>query len=573
MRAESDPIAMAIIDGPSPVVHPPVVSGEVFPSEITAMGGGAYEAAERFSREMALWQPSGGSADQDIIYGGKELMDMRVRDAVRNDAYIDNGVEVNKNSVVGSHYLLNSKPAWELLKQYDKAMDEVWAEEFQQEVEQTYMLYAESLNCWSDAARGMRATEMARLGISMDMLAGEFLMVDQWLKDDAIAPFKTAMLAIDTDRLSTPFTSTTNPRIRGGVKKNARGAPLGYYIQDAHPRDWDGTMRSNNWTYMSRLSDWGRMQVLHVRDQMRPDQTRGISKLTAGLEESRIGKSFRRVMLQNAVVNATYAASIESELPTEVIAQAMGPAGAGVDGSLAKIENYTQGFLGALAKYMQGSKNTTLNGVRIPHFFPGTKLKMQPAGQGGPLGTEFEMSLNRYLAAFLGVSYEQLSKDFTHTNYSGFKGAINEAEKSMSARKRRVADAIATMTFANWLEEAIANGVISSMTRGAPNFWAGPLVREAYTQCEWIGATVGQIDELKETQAATLRIQGGISTREIELARLGKDWRKILPQLAREEKLARDLKLNFQVEADTTNMMNAAKGTPRSPDSTSTGSK
>ena len=45
-------------------------------------------------------------------------------------------------------------------------------------------------------------------------------------------------------------------------------------------------------------------------------------------------------------------------------------------------------------------------------------------GKGGPLGQEFEQSLLRYIAAALGVSYEQLSKDYSQTNYSSARAAM-----------------------------------------------------------------------------------------------------------------------------------------------------
>src|SRR5690606_7179979 len=44
----------------------------------------------------------------------------------------------------------------------------------------------------------------------------------------------------------------------------------------------------------------------------------------------------------------------------------------------------------------------------------------------------------------------------------------------------------------------------------------------------------GQVDELKETQAAVLRIANNLSTEEIEVAKLGHDYRDVLKQRARE---------------------------------------
>jgi capsid protein len=81
----------------------------------------------------------------------------------------------------------------------------------------------------------------------------------------------------------------------------------------------------------------------------------------------------------------------------------------------------------------------------------------------------------------------------------------------------------------------------------APKFYE-PLMKEALSACSWIGASRGQIDELKETQAAVLRIKTGLSTLEIEASRLGLDWREIISQKAREKKMIDAAGLNFSDE-------------------------
>lgn len=162
------------------------------------------------------------------------------------------------------------------------------------------------------------------------------------------------------------------------------------------------------------------------------------------------------------------------------------------------------------------------------------KLNLRSPSQGGLIGTDFEQSLLRYIAAILGVSYEQLSKDYSKTNYSSARAANNETWKTMQAVKRNVADRFANIIYALWLEEAIAVGEITSLPRNAPSFW-DKMNKDAYSAAEWIGASRGQIDELKETQAAVLRLQTGLSTYEQEHARLGNDWRQVFAQQQREQ--------------------------------------
>lgn len=513
-----------------------------------SMGGG-YEAASRIEREMATWFPPIRSADAEIL-PGKMLMDARARDVLRNDGYVSAGANIRKDRIVGSAFLLNSKPHAKIL-----GLDDTWADEFQEEVESKFTLYAESPECWIHAGRKMTFTDIIRLAVGMDVAAGEYLSTAEWLRD-AGRPYHTAFQVVDLDRLGTPGHLSEGPRLRGGVRVNRWGAPQGYYIRDAHPNDY---MDASAWTwkYVPARKPWGRIQVIHNYEQLRPDQTRGLSDLVTALKEIRITRRFRDITLQNAVLNATYAASIESDLPTEAVYNMMdgGAVGGDVGGA---ITQYAQKFLGAVAQYVGSSSNIHLDGVKIPHLFPGTKLNLQPVAKDSNVGSDFEKSLLRYVAANLGVDYHELSRDFSDANYSNIKASLAATGRAMQAKKRRSADRIATIMFRLWFEEALNAGDITSMPRNAPNFYEG-LNADAYTACEWIGATMGQIDELKETQAAVLRLKYNLSTLETEGARLGKDWRKLLVQAEREKK-ERDAR-GLQIQE--ANSMNAASGAPR----------
>jgi lambda family phage portal protein len=510
--------------------------------------GGAYEAADQFDRAMALWSPPMQSADADMI-PEKGVMDTRVRDMLRNDGYVQAGQALHRDNIVGSMFMLNAKPEFKAL-----GLDERWAEEFQQEVEAKFTLAAEGIGCWLDASRTNTLTSLVRLAVGVYAAAGEVLATVEWLRETS-RPFKTAIQMIDLDRLSTPPEYIPDGFVRGGVRLNSFGAPLGYYIRKAHPTDHDRALAAYEFKYVPAEKPWGRPQVIHIKEQTRPEQTRGVAEMVAGLKEIRITKKFRDITLQNAVVNAMYAASIESDLPSEAVFSQLG------GGSIQEgVAGYAEAFLAAVARYTgNGARNMKIDGVKIPHLFPGTKLQLRPAGAPGGVGQDFEVSLLRYLAAVLGVSYEQLSKDFSKTNYSSARAGMTETWKFMMSRKRIVADRFASTIYRCWLEEQINLGNIETM-KGArlPNFYDG-LNSEAYCACDWIGAARGQIDELKETQAAVLRLKSCLSTHESELAKLGKDWRAVYSQLAREK--AERERLGIEVVED--NGVNAASGSPR----------
>jgi capsid protein len=72
----------------------------------------------------------------------------------------------------------------------------------------------------------------------------------------------------------------------------------------------------------------------------------------------------------------------------------------------------------------------------------------------------------------------------------------------------------------------------------------------------------GQIDELKETQAAMLRVKAGFSTREKEIARLGDDYREIFAQLEFEDELIERHSLIFDTAPQRTGAPSPLHGNP-----------
>lgn len=500
--------------------------------------GGAHEAASRFSREMATWYPAIRSPDADIL-PDKSLSDARALDIMRNDAFVAAGASLHKDNIVGSLYLLNAKPNTTML-----GLDDKWAEEFQEEVESKFTTWAESPFNWIDAARRNTLTSFIRMVVGVYLHSGEVLFTSEWLRPNR-GPFRTAFQMIELSRLSDPA-SMLYPldRTRGGIEFDTNGAPVAYYIRRASPGDYQWGTESWNWSRVRGTNSWGRPMVFHVMEQQRPGQSRGISQLVAALKEMRTTKRFRDITLQNAVINASFAAAIESEMPTQQVFEALG-SGNVTD----SIMEYATAYLGAVNEYADGARNMHIDGAKIPHFFPGTKLNLTPMGTPGGIGTEFESSLLRYIAANLDVSYEELSRDFSKTNYSSARAGMLSTYKASQARKKMVSDRVATLMYGNWLEEAIGEGEIEAMkTRRAPSFY-DRLMRDAYINCDWIGASRGMIDELKETQAAIQRLQHGLSTWEDELGRQGKDWRAVFAQLQREKKMMTDMGIEPQSTA------------------------
>lgn len=519
-------------------------------------GGVAYNGSN-VTEKLGMWRPPMRSADADLI-PEKNVLDARVRDTMRNDAYVAGAANVHKDSIVGSIFLLNAKPDSRVL--FGRA-DDAWEAEFQEEVEAKFTLWAESPQNWVDASRHNSLTELVRLAVHVDVACGEVLATAEWM-NRAGRPFRTAIQMVDTDRLCDPTTIDFDKRVRGGIEQDEFGAPIAYYIRRTHPADL--RLRAADWTDMDKWDriparkPWGRQMVLHLFEQQRVDQSRGVAAMVTALTEMKMAQAFRKTELERAVVAATYAASIESDLPAGDVYAAMGA------GNTNPATEWLTDYLDMIGEYSGGAKNLHIAGTKIPVFLPGTHLKIQNPGANGPAGDKFEQSLLRHIAAALGISYEQLSKDYSQTNYSSARAAMAETNKAMQSRKKRVADAFANFVYRLWMEEAINTDALESLKRrNVPAFYEG-LNAEAYCACDWIGAGQGLIDPLKETQADVLALKNHLTTLEDVIARRsGGDWRRKLRQIGREMDLEKNIIGSSVFEAEATDMENALSGTPQ----------
>lgn len=485
-----------------------------------------------------------GSPDR-IINPAKVLADAKGRDTVRNSGYASGALALHRDSVIGAQYRLNAAPNWKLLSTISKSFDETWAEEFQQVSEARFNTLANSREAWLDAQRINDLTGLLRLSIGIFLMTGEVIATCEWIREKA-RPYNTAVQLISSDRLCNKNGLSDTRMHRGGIWRDERGKPMAYDIRlgekyDPYPDEFAFT-----WVTVPAQKPWGRALVIHIMEQQNADQTRGLSEMVAALKNMHMTKRFQEVTLQNAVINATYAAAIESELPSDAVSMALGQSQNPGDIGGAMLGVYGA-YLGALDQYLGASNNIKVDGAQIPHLFPGTKLTMQPAKTAGGVGTGFEESLLRHTARALGLSYEEFSADFSKTNYSSGRAAMGVSARYMASRKRHVADRMADEIYALWLEEAMADGDLPLPVGVDRSSFYEPLAKEAFCTATWIGSGAGQIDELKETQAGGLRVAMGFSTYEEECARLGKDWRDVFTQRAREEKLIRTLGLDFDL--------------------------
>ncbi|MGR9037930.1 MAG: phage portal protein, partial [Gammaproteobacteria bacterium] len=188
----------------------------------------AHVAASKEDPRLAAWVPSPGSADSDLL---PELptISSRARDLARNHP-IGAGVRQTLNdNIIGSQLRLSSQPKYRMLG-WDKDAASEWANT----TEDRFATWAETAEC--DAARTQTLLGLTIQALSGAMVNGDALAMVMWLprKD---SQWSTRLQTVEADRLATPPWLTNDKSVRGGVKIDDYGAPVGYWIMKNHPGD------------------------------------------------------------------------------------------------------------------------------------------------------------------------------------------------------------------------------------------------------------------------------------------------------------------------------------------------
>lgn len=486
---------------------------------VRSMSG--YEAGgEGFGGQLREWTPPLASEDAALL-PTLDLANARSDDLVRNHGYAAGGLRLHLDNIVGHIFKLNWKPMWKKLGWSENEFLGVKAE-----IEAAWAEFAEDDRCYIDAERRRTFTQIIRAAVTQHFNTGDMMAAAEWIPRRH-GEFATAIKMISPKRIRTPGGDHVfggNENIKGGIRIGRHGEALGYYVST--PKGLMPYLPSDDFTYVKRETWWGRQKFIHHFDARDDGQVRGKNALMSVMSQMHMLDKLQQTKLQNAIVNAMYAATIESELDSESAFQFI----AGGEESHQNLGAWMK-FVG---DYYSGA-NVRMNGVKIPHLMMGDKLNLKTPANADNGFSQLEMSLLQYMAAGIGVSVEQLTRNFQNSNYSSARAALNESWRYFMGERKFGASRFATAIFSLWLEEAVAKGVIT-LPSGV-NFWEA---RSALCRADWIGTGRMAIDGIKEVKESILLIESGLSTYEKELAKLGEDYVEIFEQQAREIKIRTD---------------------------------
>ncbi len=497
--------------------------------KVSMLVGGSrvpYDAADSFSDQLANWQPTLWSPDNEInIY--RDRIVSRVRDLARNDGWASGSITRVLDNAVGANFRPILKPDYRMLALMtgNTAFDATWADEYGKVVEAHWRSWANDPGRYCDVERKQTVSQMLRLGFRHKLLDGDALAVLQYRPDRlgrGRGRYATTVQIVDPDRLSNPQQNFDMPNVRGGVEIDGDGAPIAYHIREAHIGDWWSGAKTMTWRRIPRETSWGRPHVVHDYDHERGAQHRGNGILTPVVQRLKMLIKYDQSELEAAILNAVFGAYITSPYDPQMVEAAMG-------------ETFDDTQIGAYQEgrvdFHNDRRISLQNGARMPILYPGEDVKAVNAARPHSNFEVFESAALRNIAAATGLSTQQVTQDWSDVNYSSARSAMLEAWKTLTRRRDDFSVGFAQPILSAFIEE-IHDTEDLPLPSGAPHFLDA---RAAYCRARWMGPGRGWVDPVAEKKGAILGMDAGLSTLEMESAEnAGEDWEEMLDQRARE---------------------------------------
>lgn len=480
------------------------------------MSSAAYRGGNYNHPTTSNWHSSRLSGHAALTKDRVKLSE-RIRDMTRNDSHVASGIDRKINNVVGDGFRLSVQLDERLL---NLTPDEI--ETVAGQIEALWKVYATETGLYADAERQGSIADLVLLAARDVEADGEAFGNLVWRDNPSPCGFQTAMQIIHPARCSNPRGRFDSASLRDGVALDEMGAPIGYWFRRSHPGDIASVgLEHHVWDYFERDHECGRPRICHVKERLEAGMYRGVSKLVSVMTKQRQGENYMDYETQAAMLNAVMALFIETPFDQFELMDAVTPE---------KVSSQHE-----FNKEYHNDMPVEMQGAQVNILAPGEKPHQLKADHPNTAFEPFMKNILRACASVLGITYEQLTGDWSDVNYSSARAAILEAAKGFRVVAGRLKTHFLGPWYRAWLEEAFDKGYID-IPDHAPSFEDATA---AWCSADWIGAGKGYVDPMKEVQAAGLRIALGLSTWEKECAEQGEDYREMIAQVVREIKTTR----------------------------------
>lgn len=468
-----------------------------------ALAGG-YLGGKTDRRFTKNWKPGNGDANSDTIWD-LQVLRARSRDACRNQPMALGLKNTLLTYTIGTGLLHHARPRWDFLPIQDEKLRTDW----QVNTERKFLSFCESREF--DVERRLNFWQMQRLAFASRFESGDVFALLA-AKPRATSRYALAVQLIEADRVCNPDGKPNSSNIIEGIELNPDGSPNRIHVLSQHPGSLISTTRS--WTQYDVDGPWGRRNVLHLFDMLRPGQVRGVPGLAPFLEQLKNADDYRDAEQKAAIVASWFTILLKSENGGGF---SLGSGVPGVPGTGSASQDPASPELGPgiIARMKSGDDAVIVN--------PG-----RPNANFGP----FMQSITEQVGQGSGMPYEVLLHHYS-SSFSASKAAQEDAYRACLPIQQAFADDFCQEIYCAWLSEAVAIGDVI-----APGYFEDPEVRRAWQGSEWVGDSRISIDPNKEATAIETRLRIGLTDLAQEIASYsGRSVEDVIAQRAKERKL------------------------------------
>lgn len=435
----------------------------------------------RYMRRLTGVNFQGSGADYHFRSEAEFLKAIeRARDFDRENMVVGQGITRLVNNVIQDGFALDPRTND---KEADDLLWELWNE----------WSYTPEL-CH---ARGLEDfTGLTKLALRHTIVDGDILNLP--LEEGSLFPVEGHLLRTPKD--------VRNPAVHGVEVDPRFGRPLRYWVLKEE-KGINRTYAHRNFRSFPAYDEDGARQAFHLFNGKRVSQTRGVTALAPIVYTAGIHDDLQFAKLVQAQVVSCFAIfrrldpSLSAIAPVpqrgERTEEALG------DGSTRTVEGIAPGMevRGRPGEILEGFSPNVPN----PEFFP------------------HAMMLLSFIAVNLDMPVHCLLLDPTKTNFSGWRGALDEARKGWREMQRWMACKHYSPVYAwklrQWIVKVKAVGKL--FQKLGPKLFAH----------RWNPPGWRYIEPLKDAQAETTRLDNNLTSPRRLHAEYGGNWEELVPEL------------------------------------------
>lgn len=449
----------------------------------------ATHQAAKLDRLTRDWKARVLSADAAVIPDLK-VLHARARALVRDDPYAASAVRAFRRNVVGAG--IRAAPA---RKSADGVLDDAWNRGV-----------SELWEAWSkdpsavDAEGRRTFAEIQRWCVDELVQVGEALVVRCYkARSDGLPGLMLQCVEaeqLDMDLVEWKEGDGPTRQVRGGVEIDEYGRAVAYHLK---PETFPGLTIVDRKSIRKPAED-----VIHVMEPGRARQTRGTGRFTSVMLKLRDLGQYDYAQLTAARAEACIGIVVET--PT-------------TDAS----------FGGTNPDGSPGADELTLLPLTTMRTQPGEKITpFAPTRPGGTYEPFIRAQL-KAVAAGLGISYEQIARDFTNGTYSSQRQAMLEDRREFKVMQELLIAQLCQPVYDDFVRDA----ALKKLVQFDANEYATRVV--SFRRVLWMPDGWQWIDPEKEANADKAALDSGFVTLEELALERGRDWREIAQQRANEQ--------------------------------------